>query len=209
VAVSIGKPLVAYRSTLRRTVRVDIRHIKQDGGPGQWAHVVLEVGPAPSGTGFVFEHRIKGGVLTREHITGVEKGVKSAMSEGLLGGHPVVDVRIVLIDGSTHVSDSSELAFANAGRKAFRAAAEDAEPTLLEPIMHLEVSCRDEDVGTVVGDLARRRGQVVDLESRGDERVVRGEVPVAETFGYASALGGMTHGRGRFTLEPARYAPVG
>ena len=208
VSVSIGTPLVAYRSTLRRTARVDIHHIKQDGGPGQWAHVVLEVGPAPAGGGIVFEHRIKGGALTREYIRGVETGVRAAMSDGLLGGYPVVDVRVVLLDGSTHVNDSSELAFANAGRKAFRAAAAEAEPCLLEPIMQLEVSCRDEDVGTVIGDLARRRGQVVELETRGDERVVRGEVPVAETFGYAGALGGMTHGRGRFTLEPARYAPV-
>jgi len=209
VGVTIGKPLVAYRTTLARTARVDIRHVKQDGGPGQWAHVVLELGPAGHGAGLVFEHRIKGGALTREYIRGVEEGVRQAMSDGLLGGYPVVDVKAVLLDGSTHVSDSSELAFMIAGRKAFRAAAAEAEPTLLEPIMTLEVSCRDEDVGTVVGDLARRRGQVVELESRGDERVVRGEVPVAETFGYAGALGGMTHGRGRFTLEPSRYAPVG
>ena len=208
VGVTIGKPLVAYRTTLARTARVDIRHVKQDGGPGQWAHVVLELGPAPAGSGLVFEHRIKGGALTREFIRGVEAGVREAMSDGLLGGYPVVDVKAVLVDGSTHVSDSSELAFMIAGRKAFRAAAAEAQPTLLEPIMTLEVSCRDEDVGTVIGDLARRRGQVVELETRGDERVVRGEVPVAETFGYAGALGGMTHGRGRFTLEPTRYAPV-
>jgi elongation factor G len=208
VSVTIGKPLVAYRTTVREVVRVEIRHVKQSGGPGQWAHVVLEVGPAESGAGLVFEHRIKGGALTREYIRGVETGVRAAMSHGLLGGHPVVDVKVVLIDGSTHVSDSSELAFAIAGGKAFDAAAAEAEPTLLEPIMHLEVSCQEEHVGTVVGDLARRRGQVVELEARGDERVVRGEVPVAETFGYAGALGGMTHGRGRFTLEPARYAPV-
>lgn len=208
VAVITGKPLVAYRSTLRTTARVDIHHVKQTGGPGQWAHVVLEVGPAASGAGFVFEHRIKGGALTREYIRGVETGVRAAMSNGLLGGHPVVDVRVVLVDGSTHVSDSSELAFSIAGGKAFRAAAAEAEPIMLEPIMNLEVTCRSEDVGTIVGDLARRRGQVVELEARGDESVVRGEVPVAETFGYASALGGMTHGRGRFTMEPARYAAV-
>jgi elongation factor G len=208
VAVITGKPLVAYRSTLRTTARVDIHHVKQTGGPGQWAHVVLEVGPAASGAGFVFEHRIKGGALTREYIRGVETGVRAAMSNGLLGGHPVVDVHVVLVDGSTHVSDSSELAFSIAGGKAFRAAAAEAEPILLEPIMNLEVTCRSEDVGTIVGDLARRRGQVVELEARGDETVVRGEVPVAETFGYASALGGMTHGRGRFTMEPARYAAV-
>ena len=208
VPVTIGEPLVAYRSTVQRTARVDVKHIKQSGGPGQWAHVVLEVGPAERGAGLVFEHRIKGGVLTREFIRGVETGVRAAMSDGLLGGHPVVDVRVVLVDGSTHVSDSSEIAFTVAGSKAFRLAAAEAAPCLLEPIMNLEVTCRDEDVGAVVGDLARRRGQVVELEARGGERVVRGEVPVAETFGYAGSLGGLTHGRGRFTMEPARYAPV-
>jgi elongation factor G len=210
VAVTIGKPLVAYKSTLRRKARVDVHHVKQSGGPGQWAHVVMDIGPAERGAGFVFEHRIKGGALTREFIRGVETGVRNAMTNGLLGGHPVVDVHAVLVDGSTHVNDSSELAFEIAGAKAFREASESAEPCLLEPIMHLEVTCREEDVGAVVGDLARRRGQVLELVagSGANDAVVRGEVPVAETFGYASALGGLTHGRGRFTLEPARYEPV-
>ena len=208
VEVVTGKPLVAYRSTLQRSVRVDVRHVKRTGGPGQFAHVVLDVGPAERGTGFVFEDRIRGGAVPREYIRGVEAGVRSAMADGLLGGHPVVDVHTILVDGSIHDVDSSELAFSIAGAKAFRLAAADAAPCVLEPIMHLEVTCREEDVGVVVGDLARRRGQVVELEARGDDRVVRGDVPVAETFGYASALGGMTHGRGRFTLEPARYAPV-
>ncbi|HEY0250066.1 MAG TPA: EF-Tu/IF-2/RF-3 family GTPase, partial [Kofleriaceae bacterium] len=208
VKVATGKPLVAYRSTVAKTARVDVHHVKQSGGPGQWAHVVLEVGPAESGAGLVFEHRIKGGTLTREFIRGVETGVRAAMSDGLLGGHPVVDVRVVLVDGSTHVTDSSELAFSIAGGKAFRQAAAEAEPLLLEPIMNLVVSCLEEDVGTVVGDVMRRRGQVTAIDQRDDERVIHGDVPVAETFGYASALGGMTHGRGRFTLEPSRYAPV-
>ena len=208
VEVVTGKPLVAYRSTVQRVARVEVRHVKRTGGPGQFAHVVLEIGPAERGAGFVFEDRIRGGAVPREFIRGVEAGVRSAMADGMLGGHPVVDVHAVLIDGSIHEVDSSELAFSIAGAKAFRLAAADASPCVLEPIMTLEVTCRDEDVGAVVGDLARRRGQVVELEARADDRVVRGEVPVAETFGYASTLGGLTHGRGRFTLEPARYAPV-
>jgi elongation factor G len=128
----------------------------------------------------------------------------------LLGGHPVVDVRVALLDGATHTNDSSELAFKVAGTLAFREAAEIAEPRLLEPVMSLEVSCPDEHVGAVVGDVGRRGGQVLGLEARGlaGDRVVRAEVPLAEMFGYAGALSGVTHGRGRFTLEPLRYQAV-
>jgi elongation factor G len=208
VNVTTGKPLVAYRTTLRRTARVEYRHIKQSGGPGQWAHVVLEVGPAARGDGLVFEDRIRGGAIDREYIKGVESGVRTAMADGLLGGHPVVDVRVVLVDGQMHSDDSSELAFHHAGLFGFREAAAQAEPVKLEPVMSLEVTCPEAHVGTVVGDVARRRGQVTALDARGEDRVVRAEVPLAETFGYANALGAMTHGRGRFTLEPARYEQV-
>ena len=208
VNVMVGKPHVAYRTTLARAARIEYRHVKQSGGPGQWAHVVLEVGPAERGAGLVFEDRIRGGAILREYVRGVEAGVRAAMADGLLGGHPVVDVRVVLVDGAMHANDSSELAFHLAGLHGFRAAAAEAEPRLLEPVMALEVTCSDDDVGTIVGDVARRRGQVIGLDARGDARVVRAEVPLAETFGYANALGAMTHGRGRFTLEPARYEPV-
>jgi elongation factor G len=208
VEVSSGKPLVAYRSTLRRVVRRELRHVKQSGGPGQWAHVVLEVGPAPRGTGFVFEDRIRGGAIPREYVRGVQAGVREAIEHGLLGGHPVVDVCVVLLDGATHPNDSSELAFHIAGALAFRAAAADAEPCLLEPIMKLEVTCPEPALGAVVGDVARRRGQVLGLDAHGDDRVVHAEVPLADTFDYAGALSALTHGRGRFTLEPARYEVV-
>jgi elongation factor G len=210
VAVSAGRPLVAYRSTVRRVVRRELRHIKQSGGPGQWAHVVLEVGPAERGAGVVFEDRIRGGAIPREYIRGVEAGVREAASHGLLGGYPVVDVRVVLLDGATHTNDSSELAFKIAGSLAFRAAAEEAEAYLLEPVMLLEVTCPELEVGAVVGDIGRRGGQVLGLEVRDtdDVRVVRAELPLAQSFGYAGALSGLTHGRGRFTLEPLRYEPV-
>ena len=204
VEVVTGKPLVAYRSTIRRAVRREHRHVKQGGGPGQWAQVVLEVGPAERGAGVVFEERIKGGMLTREYIRGVTTGVREAAEHGLLGGHPVTDVRIVLVDGATHTNDSSELAFHIAGSLAFKLACAEADPCLLEPVMALEVTCPEDAIGSVVGDLARRRGQVLGL----GERRVRGEVPLAETFGYAGALSALTHGRGRFTLAPARYAVV-
>jgi len=210
VAVTTGRPLVAFRSTLRRVVRRELRHIKQTGGPGQWAQVTLEVGPAERGAGVVFEDRIRGGAIPREYVRGVESGVRAAAATGLLGGYPVVDVRVVLLDGATHVNDSNEAAFEVAGAMAFRAAAADAEPCLLEPVMLLEVSCPEAHVGAVVGDLGRRGGQVLGLDVRepDGERVVRAEVALAQSFGYAGALSGLTHGRGRFTLEPLRYEPV-
>jgi elongation factor G len=208
VHVTAGQPLVAYRTTLTKTVQRELRHIRQKGGPGQYAVIVVEVGPAPRGAGLVFEDKTKGGVIPKSYAKAVEAGVRGAMSEGLLGGHTVVDVRVSLLDGATHDKDSNEQAFTVAGSLAFKAAAADAAPIMLEPIMHLEVTCPEDEVGTVIGDLGRRRGEVLALDARGDERVVRAEVPLAETFGYASALGNLTHGRGRFTLEPARYEPV-
>ncbi|HEU0035873.1 MAG TPA: elongation factor G [Kofleriaceae bacterium] len=212
VEVTTGRPLVAYQTSLRRGVRVDYRHVKQSGGPGQWAHVVLEVGPNERGGGVVFEDRIKGGAIPREYIRGVEAGVRAAARDGLavdpFRGHPVVDVRVVLVDGQTHPNDSSELAFHVAGAMAFRDGAAKAEPCLLEPVMHLEVTCPEEHLGAVVGDVGRRRGQVLGMDMRDHDRVVHAEVPLAEAFGYAGALSGLTHGRGRFTLEPARYDVV-
>ena len=208
VHVTAGAPLVAYRTTLTKTVRHEYRHVRQSGGPGQFAHVVIEVGPASRDSGLVFEDKTRGGVIPKSFVKAVEAGVRGAMSDGLLGGHPVVDVKVTLLDGSTHVNDSNEQVFTTAGSIAFKAAAAEAAPVMLEPIMHLEVSCPEDEVGSVIGDLGRRRGEVLALETRGTERVVRAEVPLAETFGYASALGNLTHGRGRFTLEPARYEPV-
>jgi elongation factor G len=212
VEVTTGKPLVAYRTTLRRTVKSEFRHVKQGGGPGQWAHIVLEVGPAERGAGVVFEDRIKGGAIDREHIRGVEAGVRAAAEDGLLDprfrGHPVVDVRVVLVDGAMHSDDSSELAFKIAGMFGFREIAASADPCLLEPVMALEATCPEDHLGAVIGDINRRRGQVLELDARGDDRVVRAEVPLAETFGYAGALSALTHGRGRFTLEPSKYEQV-
>ncbi len=212
VEVTVGKPLVAYLATVRRTVRTEYTHDKQTGGPGQWAHVVLEVGPAERGAGLVFESRIKGGAIPRDYVRGVEAGVRAAMLDGLqdprFRGYPIVDVHVALVDGATHVNDSSDLAFHIAGSFGFRQAAAVADPCLLEPVMLLEVTCPEDNVGSVVGDFGRRRGQVTTLDARGDDRVVRAEVPLAETFGYAGSLSALTHGRGRFTLEPLRYEQV-
>ena len=208
IVVTTGQPRVAYRTTVTRTARHELRYSKQTGGPGQFAHVVLEVGPAAPGAGLVFEDRIKGGAIPRPLIKAVEAGVRGAMQDGLLGGHPVVDVHVVLADGSIHEKDSKEPAFQIAGSLAFKAAAAEAGPIVLEPIMLLEVTCPEDELGAVIGDIGRRRGEVLALDARGEGRIVRANVPLAETFGYASALGGLTHGRGRFVLEPARYAPV-
>jgi elongation factor G len=208
LVVLTGQPRVAYRTTLTRTARHELRYSKQTGGPGQFAQVLIEVGPAAPGSGLVFEDRIKGGAIPKPFIKAVEAGVRGAMADGLLGGHPVVDVHVTLLDGAIHEHDSKEPAFQIAGSLAFKAAAAEAAPIMLEPIMLLEVTCPEEELGNVIGDIGRRRGEVLALDARGNERVVRAEVPLAETFGYASALGGLTHGRGRFVLEPARYAAV-
>ncbi|MCW5801003.1 MAG: elongation factor G, partial [Deltaproteobacteria bacterium] len=209
VAVATGEPLVAYRSTLRRAVRTTYRHVKQTGGPGQRADVTIELAPGEPGSGITFEDRIKGGALTREYIRGVESGIREAAERGLFGGgYPVVDVRATLLDGAMHSNDSSELAFHIAGTLAFRQAADEAAPCVLEPVMSLEVVCPEEHVGTVVGDVLRRGGKMHGIDVRGDDRAVRAEVPLAESFGYANALSAMTHGRGRFTLEPSRYEQV-
>jgi elongation factor G len=208
VTVTAGRPSVAYRATLGRTVRRDVRHVKQSGGPGQFAHVVVELGPAPRGAGLVFEDRVRGGAIPRAFVRAVEAGIRAAMADGLVDGHPLVDVHAALLDGATHPKDSSELAFHVAGALALRGAVAEAAPVVLEPVMRLEVTCPEDAVGAVVGDLGRRRGQVLALDATGAARVVRGEVPLAETFGYAGVLSALTHGRGRFVLEPARLEPA-
>ncbi|MBK9036323.1 MAG: elongation factor G [Myxococcales bacterium] len=208
VKVASGRPRVAYRSTLAGTAERTYRHVNQRGGPGQFAVVTIAVGPAARGAGLVFTDQTRGGVVPRPFVAAVERGVRDALADGLCGGHPVVDVAVTLHDGATHAKDSSELAFQVAGRLAFLAAAPDADPVVLEPVMRLEVACADADVGAVVGDLGRRRATVLGLDVRGPDRVVRAEVPLAESFGYAGALSALTHGRGRFVLEPGHYAPV-
>ena len=208
VTVASGRPRVAYRATLGATATVTHRHVKQGGGPGQFAVITLAVGPAPRDAGLVFTDQTRGGVVPRSFAAAVERGVRDALADGLCGGHPVVDVAVALLDGETHVKDSSELAFQLAGRAGFHAAAALAAPFVLEPVMRLEVTCGDGDVGAVVGDVGRRRGTVLGLDVRGEARVVRAELPLAESFGYAGALSALTHGRGRFVLEPAGYQPV-
>ncbi|GAA2000277.1 elongation factor G [Catenulispora subtropica] len=210
VAVAVGRPQVAYRETVVRGVTGFVyRHVKQEGGSGQFAHVVLEV-HALTGhlgdTGFVFESAVVGGRVPREYVRAVEAGCRDALAAGPLGGHPVTGLRVVLTDGATHVKDSSEQAFRTAGKLALRDALRASVMALLEPVVELTVTAPEDSVGAVLGDLAARRGRVTDSTARGATVVVTATVPLAEVFGYATRLRSRTQGRGTFTTRAAGYA---
>ncbi|MFM7174622.1 MAG: elongation factor G [Caldilinea sp.] len=209
VQCNVGRPQVAYRETITRQVKIEGRFVRQSGGRGQYGHVWLELQPNPPGSGFVFEDRIVGGVVPREYITPVQKGVVEAMESGVLAGYPVVDVKVALIDGSYHEVDSSEMAFKIAGSMAFKEGTQKAGPILLEPMMKVETTVPDEYVGDVVGNFSSRRGLVEGMESRsGNVQIVRALVPLAEMFGYATDLRSMTSGRGSFGMQFEKYMPV-
>ncbi|MFI8521912.1 elongation factor G [Streptomyces sp. NPDC085481] len=207
--VTVGRPRVAYRETVVEGVAgLTYRHVKQDGGAGQFAHVVIDVEPLAEGD-FEFRSTVTGGRVPQEFVRAVEGGCRDALAEGPLGAHPVTGVRVTLTDGSTHVKDSSELAFRAAGRFALREALRASRMTLLEPVAEVTVTVPDSVVGTVLGDLAARRGRVTDSTTRGGTAVLTATVPLAELFGYASRLRGRTQGRGTFTTTPSGYVPVG
>ena len=209
VQCNVGRPQVAYRETITRSVRVEGRFVRQTGGRGQYGHVWLEMAPNESGAGFVFEDKIVGGSVPREFIKPVEKGIVEALDSGVLAGYPVVDVRVALVDGSYHEVDSSEMAFKIAGSMAFKDGAQKAGPILLEPMMRVETVVPDEFVGDVVGDISSRRGQVEGMESRsGGVQAVRALVPLSEMFGYATDLRSMTSGRSSFSMQFEKYMPV-
>ncbi|MFF5789307.1 elongation factor G [Streptomyces sp. NPDC012693] len=209
--VTVGRPQVAYRETVAKGVTgLLYRHVKQDGGAGQFAHVVIDVEPLESGSAeeFAFRSTVTGGRVPQEYVRAVEAGCRDALVEGPLGGHPVTGVRVTLTDGATHAKDSSEMAFRTAGRFALREALRASAVTLLEPVADVTVTVPAESVGTVLGDLAARRGRVTDQTTRSGTAVVEATVPLAELFGYASRLRGRTQGRGTFTTRPAGYAPA-
>jgi elongation factor G len=208
VEARVGQPKVAWRETLSRRVRQEYRHVRQTGGPGQYAHVVLEVGPAPRGAGLVFVDDTHGGVIPREFIPAIEKGVEGAMRRGVLSGHPVVDVEVRLLDGSTHVRDSTPQAFMMAGSLAFQEAARHAGMQLLEPVMDVEVTTPEAFLGEVLGDLSSRRGRVKAMEGHGSPRSVSARVPMADLFGYVTSLRGRTQGRASASLRLSAYEPV-
>lgn len=208
VEANVGKPQVAYRETIRAKVQQEGKYIKQTGGRGQYGHVWIEVEPLDPGSGFKFENKIVGGVIPREYIPAVEKGVEEAMQTGVLAGYPVVDVGVTLYDGSFHEVDSSEMAFKVAGSMAFKDACKKAKPVLLEPIMKVEVVTPEDYMGDVVGDLNRRRGKVNSMNPRGNARVVDAEVPLSEMFGYATDLRSLSQGRAAYTMQFSHYDEV-
>ena len=206
----VGKPRVAYKETITQPVeKVEGRFIKQTGGRGQYGHVVINVEPAEPGSGIIFEDKIVGGVIPREFIPAVEKGIREAADTGVIAGYPVTDVKVTLVDGSYHEVDSSEMAFKIAGSMAFKEAVKRGKPVLLEPIMKVEVTVPDEFLGEVLGQLSARRAQILGMEPRpGNVRAVRALVPLSELFGYATALRSATQGRASFTMEFDHYEPV-
>src|SRR3990172_8968863 len=208
VEVNTGKPQVAYRESIKNTVDQEGKYIRQTGGRGQYGHVVIRMEPLERGQGLEFENKIVGGSIPREYIPAVEKGIREASESGVIAGYPVVDLRVSLRDGSFHEVDSSEKAFKMAASEAFKLAQKAAQPYLLEPIMTIDVVTPEEFMGDVIGDLSGKRGQIEGTETRGNARVISAKVPLAEMFGYATELRGMTQGRASFTMEPSHYAEV-
>ncbi len=209
VGANVGRPMVAYRETITKPVRVQGRFVRQTGGRGQYGDVWLQLEPLPKGSGFVFEDATVGGSVPKEFIPAVEQGVREAMENGVLAGYPLVDMKVTLVDGSYHEVDSSEMAFKIAGSMALREGAEKANPVLLEPVMKVEVVAPEQFIGNIIGDLTARRGQIQGLEPRGQGlQAVRATVPLAQMFGYATDLRSATEGRGTFTMEFDRYEPV-
>jgi elongation factor G len=208
VGANVGRPQVAYRETITKPVsNIEGKYIRQTGGRGQYGHVIINVEPAP-GQGFVFEDRIVGGVIPREFIPSVEKGVREALESGVLAGYPVVDVKVTLIDGSYHPVDSSDIAFKIAGSMALKDALQKASPVLLEPIMKVEVTVPDDYMGDVIGDLNSRRAKLEGMEKKANLQVIRAYVPLAEMFGYATTLRSLTQGRGTFVMQFDHYDVV-
>ena len=208
VNANVGRPQVAYREALTRPVKTEGRFVRQTGGRGQYGVVFLEVEPLPRGGGLVFENKIVGGAVPKEYIGPTERGVKDALETGPVGGYPVVDVKISLVDGSYHPVDSSELAFRMAGIEGMRKAMEHAEPVLLEPIMKIEVRTPEHFFGEVLGDITARRGHVLDVEAFGSLQIIRAQLPLAETFGYTTDLRSLTQGRASHTMEFDHYQEV-
>ena len=207
VNANVGAPRVAYRETISAPVKVDVKHAKQSGGRGQYGHVVLEVEPNPE-EGYEFADEIKGGVIPKEYIPAVDKGIVDAMKNGIVAGFPVVDVKVKLVFGSYHEVDSSEQAFYIAGSMAIKDACKKAKPVLLEPIMSVEVVTPEDYLGDVMGDLNGRRGRVGEMEARPGVQVVRSFVPLSEMFGYATDLRSKTQGRATFTMQFDHYEKV-
>ncbi|OGH77939.1 MAG: translation elongation factor G [Candidatus Magasanikbacteria bacterium RIFOXYC2_FULL_40_16] len=206
VEAKVGAPQVAYKETIRATAEGEGKYIKQSGGRGQYGHCWLKVEPMAEGAGFEFVDEIKGGIIPREYIPAIQKGVREALDRGVVAGYPLVDVKVTVYDGSYHEVDSSEIAFKMAGSMGFQTAAKKAHPVILEPIMKIEVITPEAHMGDVIGDLSAKRGQIQEMTDRGQNKVVRAIVPLSEMFGYVTNLRSMTQGRASSSMEFSHYA---
>jgi elongation factor G len=207
-AVRTATPRVPYRETIRSAARIDNKFKRQSGGHGQYGHVVIEFEPGETGSGFAFGDRIVGGVVPKQYIPAVEKGLREAMAEGVLAGYPVVDLKATLVDGSYHTVDSSEMAFKVAASQALKRAFESAAPALLEPVLEVDVVVPDEYMGDVMGQITSKRGHVLGMDSADGMQHLKAQVPQAEMFHYATELRSITQGRGRFSWKLDHYAEV-
>lgn len=205
----VGKPQVAYKETITRSQRSECKYARQSGGKGQYGHVVIEIQPLERGTGYLFENKITGGAIPKEYIPAVDAGIQEAMLNGVLAGYPVMDVKIVLVDGSYHDVDSSEMAFKIAGSMAFKDGAKKAGAAIVEPVMKVEVTTPEDYMGDVIGDINSRRGRIEGMDPRpGKVTAIRGFVPLAEMFGYSTDLRSRTQGRGQYTMQFDHYTEV-
>ncbi len=208
VSCIVGNPQVAYRETIRKTVKAEGKFVRQSGGKGQYGHCWLEITPRKPGEGFLFENKIVGGAIPKEYISPIEAGVKEAMESGVLAGYPMVDIGVTVYDGSYHEVDSSEMAFKIAGSIGFKSGAQKADPVILEPYMKVEVIIPEEYLGDVIGDINSRRGRIDGMEARNGAQVITAFVPLAEMFGYATDLRSKTQGRGNYSMEVDHYEDV-
>jgi elongation factor G len=204
VAANVGAPQVAYRETIKQSVNQEGKYVRQSGGRGQYGHVWLKIEPSEKG-GYEFVNGIVGGVVPREYIPAVDKGIQEQLQNGILAGYPVVDVKVTLFDGSFHEVDSSEMAFKIAASMCFKEGCRNASPVLLEPIMSVEVETPEDYMGDVVGDLNRRRGVILGMEDNAGVKVLKAEVPLAEMFGYSTSLRSQSQGRATYSMEFKKY----
>ncbi|MEK7530073.1 MAG: elongation factor G, partial [Patescibacteria group bacterium] len=208
VEVNVGQPQVSYRETITGTAEGDGKFVRQSGGRGQFGHAVITIEPNETGKGYEFLDEIKGGSIPREYIAPTNKGIQEAANSGVFAGYPLIDIKVHLIDGSYHEVDSSEIAFKVAGSMALKAAARAAGLVLLEPIMKVEVTVSEDFMGDVIGDLNAKRGQINEMTDRGEVKLIRASVPLAEMFGYATQLRSISQGRGNYSMEFERYHQV-
>ncbi|MCD5406152.1 MAG: elongation factor G [Desulfotomaculum sp.] len=208
VEANVGKPQVAYKETIKKTVRAEGKFVRQSGGRGQYGHCLIELEPLEPGEGYQFINKVVGGVIPKEYISAVDNGIREAMETGVLAGYPMLDARATVYDGTYHDVDSSEMAFKIAGSMAFKAAAKKANPVLMEPVMKVEVIVAEEYMGDVMGDINSRRGRIEAMEQRGNSRVINAFVPLSQMFGYATELRSRTQGRGQYTMQFAHYEEV-